>query len=73
MELLANLFNVSPEERRIVHRMANFIALFYAKFTNFYVFTPIDDFHFLKAMIWCKEEYLQIGKAVIASINRHLW
>ncbi len=37
------------------------------------VFAPIDDFNFLEEMMWYKEEDLQIGTAVIASINRHLW
>lgn len=47
MGLLFNLFSMSSEERRIVHRMANFISLFYAKLfirSGIPVFAPIDDF-----------------------------
>jgi len=76
IQLLSNLFRMSVEERSIVHRMVDFIALFYAKLflrSRMSVFAPIDDFHFLSAMMWYREEDSQIANAVIASINRHLW
>ena len=76
IELLSNLFQMSPEDRRAVHRMANFISLFYAKLflrSRIAVFAPTDDFHFLSAMEWYKEEDFQIATAVTASVKRHLW
>jgi hypothetical protein len=65
-----------PEERRIVHRMADFIALFYANLflrSRISVFAPNDDFHFLASILWYQEEDDQIATAVLASIKRHLW
>lgn len=76
IELLSHLFHMLPEERRIVHRMADFIALFYANLflrSRISVFDPNDDFHFLASMLWYQEEDDQIATAVLASIKRHLW
>ncbi|KAI9550672.1 hypothetical protein GHT06_013437 [Daphnia sinensis] len=64
------------QKRRIVHRMADFIALFYAKLflrSRISVFAPDDAFHFLASMLWYQEEDDQIATAVLASIKRHLW
>ena len=75
MELLSNLFSMSSEERRIVHRMADFISLFYAKLflrSRISVFAPNDDYHFLAAMGWYKKKDSKIAPAVIASITRYL-
>ncbi len=71
IELLFHLFHMLPEERRIVHRMADFIALFYANLflrSRISVFAPNDDFHFLASMLWYQEEDDQIATTVLASI-----
>lgn len=76
IELLSGSFNMSQEERSIIHRMAKFIAYFYSKLllrSRITVFAAVDDFHFMAAMTWYQEEDSAIATAVLASINRHLW
>jgi hypothetical protein len=50
MELMSERIDLGVEERRHVHQMANFIALFYAKYflrSRIAVFAPHDDFKFI--------------------------
>ena len=59
-------------ERRNVHRMAQFIGLFYAKQflrSRIAIFSPTDDFQFYGSMLSYKEEDSDIAMAVLNSIE----
>ena len=76
MELMTERISVTVEERRQIHQMAQFIALFYAKYflrSRIAVFTPQDDLQFLSSMISYRDEDPDLAIPVIASIKRHLW
>jgi hypothetical protein len=76
MELKTERISVTVEERRQIHQMAQFIALFYAKYflrSRIAVFSPQDDLKFLSSMISYRDEDPDLTIPVIASIKRHLW
>ena len=76
MELMTERISVTVEERRQIHQMVQFIALFYAKYflrSRIAVFSPQDDLKFLSSMISYRDEDPDLAIPVIASIKRHLW
>lgn len=76
MELMTERISFSVEERRQVHKMAQFIALFYAKYflrSRIAVFSPLDDLKFLSSIISYSDEDPDLAIPVITSIKRHLW
>lgn len=76
MFLLSQRFELDDDEYSQVKKMANFIALFYTKCflrSRIACFAPLDDFNFLKAMIWYKEDCSDIATYALKSCKRHLW
>jgi hypothetical protein len=72
MELLSERIDMTINERRNVHRMAQFIGLFYAKQflrSRIAIFSPTDDFQFYGSMLSYKEEDSDIAMAVLNSIE----
>lgn len=76
MELLSERIEQDPEQRRLIHRMAIFIGVYYTRYflrTRIAIFAPIDDFMLFRQMVAYKEEDEDIALAVLQSMSRHLW
>ncbi len=76
MCMLSTRLELTDEELDQITRMANFIALFYAKSflrSRFSLIAPTDDLLFLGSMIWYRDEDEVIAKASIESCLRHQW
>lgn len=77
MELMAERFNLSQDERRQVHAMAEYVTLFHSKaFLTSRIATtaPINDLKYLSAMYLYRQEVNEEpGQAAINSCQRHLW
>lgn len=77
MELMAERFNLSQDERQQVHAMAEYVAFFHSKaFLTSRIATtaPINDLKYLSAMYLYRQEVNEEpGQAAINSCQRHLW
>jgi hypothetical protein len=74
--MLSTRLELTDEELDQITRMANFIALFYAKSflrSRLSLIAPTDDLLFLGSMIWYRDEDEVIAKASIESCLRHQW
>ncbi len=76
MCLLSTRLELTDKELDQITRMANFIALFYAKSflrSRLALIAPTDDLLFLGSMIWFREDDEVIANSAIESCLRHQW
>ncbi|EFX68051.1 hypothetical protein DAPPUDRAFT_114913 [Daphnia pulex] len=75
-QLMSERFEMTEEEIRNVHKMANFIALFHTRpfiQSRLASLAPAVDLRYLSQMIWFKKKYETVGNVAIKSICNHLW
>jgi hypothetical protein len=76
MDILSERIEQDPEQRRLIHRMAIFIAIYYTKYffrSRIASFAPQDDYKFFCEMKAFKAEDEEIANALLESLSRHMW
>jgi hypothetical protein len=76
IQLMSERFEMTEEETRNVHKMANFIALFHTRpfiQSRLASLAPAVDLRYLSQMIWFKKKDETVGNVAIKSICNHLW
>ena len=76
IDMLSAEIEQDPEQRRLIHRMAIFIGVYYTKYflrSRIASFAPQDDYKLFCQMNSFKAEDEEIANAVLESLSRHMW